>query len=435
MPNVDVEELEQNKLKLTITIPLEEAQPFLEKAAEQISQDTEIEGFRPGKAGYDVIKQRVGEMKIYETALEPLVRKTYMEALMNQNIDAVGSPKIDVDKLAPGNDIVYTAEIARAPKVTDLADYTSLSVEAEDIEVGDKDVENALRDLQRMKTREERDESGREAEQDDKVVLSVDMKKEGVPVEGGQSPNHTVFLNEDYYIPGFKDEVIGMTEGDEKNFTLTFPEDHAQDFLAGSDIEFDVTLKELYSLEQPELNDEFAKELGQSDLDALKDILRKNLEGEKRQEEQARQEQEMLELLAKKSKFEEIPDLLVNQEINKMINELKQRVQQQGVEFEDYLDNIDKSLADLKLDFSEQALTRVKVALVIDAVADKEGVEVTEEEIDEELDKMAERYDNEDAKKQIYSPQYRSYVENVQRNKKVVALLKEDMLEETEDQA
>jgi len=434
MPKVDVEELEQNKLKLTITIPLEEAKPFLEKAAEQISQDTEIEGFRPGKAGYDVIKQRVGEMKIYETALEPLVRKTYMEALMNNDINAVGSPKIDVEQLAPGNDIVYTAEIARTPEVTKLTDYTSLSVEAEDIEVGDKDVENALRDLQRMKTREERDESGREAKQEDKVVLSVDMKKEGVPVEGGQSPNHTVFLNEDYYIPGFKDEVVGMKEGDEKNFTLTFPEDHAQDFLAGSDIEFDVKLKELYNLEQPELNDEFAKELGQSDLDALKDILRKNLEGEKRQEEQARQEQEMLELLAKKSEFEEIPDLLVNQEINKMINELKQRVQQQGVEFEDYLDNIDKSLADLKLDFSEQALTRVKVALVIDAVAEKEGIEVTEEEIDEELDKMAERYEKEEAKKQIYSPQYRSYVENVQRNKKVVALLKEHMLEEAKDQ-
>lgn len=431
MPNFKIDELEKNALKITFTVPLEEVKPYLEEAAKKISESVEIKGFRKGKASYDAVMQQVGEMKIYEEALEVIVRKTYVETIISENLDTVGSPKIDVVKLAPDNDVVYTAEVARMPRVTDLADYNNLSVDKKEVKVTDKDIELTMKDLTRMQTKEVRAEKDAVAGEKDKVVVSMDMKKEGVSVEGGQSPNHAIFMSEEYYIPGLKEQILGMKEEETKTFTLTFPKEHTQKSLAGTEVEFTVEVKEIFNLERPELNDAFAQSLGQKDLEGLKDILKKNIEQEKTQEEDARQEKEMLETLAKKSQFEEIPDLLLNQEIQKMIQELQQAVEQQGMEFDKYLENMKKSLAEMKMDFTPQAITRIKVALIIKEVATKEEVKVEEKELDEELDRLAEQYgQNEEVKKQIFSPQYRDYTEHILKNRKVIELLRKAMIKE-----
>ncbi len=330
MPNIKIEDVSENKKKINFVVTLEEAQPYLDEAATRISKQQSIKGFRPGKAGYDVVKQHVGEMKILEEAIEVIVRKSYIEALLANDIDTVGSPKIDVEKLAPDNDIVFSAEVALMPSVKELGDYNKLKVEAKTPKVEDKEVELSLRDLQRMQTKEVRATADDVVGETEKLVVSMDMKKDGVPVEGGQSPNHVIFLTEDYYIPGFKDEVKGMKEGEERTFTLTFPEDHAQKMLAGNQIEFIITLKELFHLEPPEINDGFAATLGMKDFNELKTRIKENLLAEKQQEELARQERDMLELLSKKSTYDEIPDLLVNEEINKMLAELQRAVEAQG---------------------------------------------------------------------------------------------------------
>ncbi len=428
MAEIKMDELPKNTVKFTVRIPTEEARPYLEEAAVRISQSSSIPGFRPGKAGYDIVKQRVGEMKIYEEALESIVRKTYVEAILANQIETVGSPKIDVEKLAPDNDIVYTAEVGRMPRVTKLADFRKLKIKSKPSEVSDQDIANTLKDLQRMQTKEVRAVSGGAAAQNDKVIVSMNMKKDGVAIEGGSSPDHAIYLTEEYYIPGLKEKVIGMKEGESKTFTLPFPKDHTQKMLAGANIDFDVALKEIYHLELPELNDAFATSLGQKDFATLKELIRNNLKLEKENEERARQEKEMLELIAKESRFEDIPDLLVNEELGRMIMELKRGVEEQGLDFEEYVKHLNKTYADLKIDFTPQAIVRLKVALVLREIAKQEKVGVEEKEIDAELVRLAARYEDKEARKRLYDPDFRDYTRTLLQNRKVIDLLRQAMV-------
>ncbi len=428
MTTVQLEQLPKNSLKIRVTVPHDDVVPFLEEAANRISEETTIEGFRPGKAGFEVVKARVGEQKIYEEALEAIVRKTFVDAVVSNNVETVGSPKIDVEKLAPGNDIVYTAEVALMPKVTKLADWHALTVGKKPHDVTDKDLDLALTDLRRMQTKEVRAAAGSAATEKDKVVLSMNMKKEGVPVEGGQSPNHAVYLTESYYVPGFKEQIVGMKEGEQKSFTLTFPEEHTSKLLAGSAVEFEVSTKEIYNLEHPDLDDAFAASLGQKDMAALNDVLKKNILGEKEHEEKSRQEREILEVLAKESRFDDIPDLLLNEEINKMIHELERGAVEQGMEWDAYLKSIKKTVAELKMEFTPQALTRIKVALILRELVKTENLEVTDAEVEDALDKIAERYEEKEARDRIYDPEYRGYVEYTLKNRKAIEKLREAMV-------
>lgn len=424
MPNVQKELLPKNSLKLTFTLTQNEAQPYLEEAAKRLSEQTSIPGFRPGHATYDIIKQRLGEMKILEEALESIIRKSFISAILEDDIETVGSPKVDVVKLAPGNDIVFTAEVTLMPRAKSLPDMSRLSVSAKKPNVEDKEIDMALRDLQRMQTSEVRATADETVKMGDKVVISMNMKLEGVPVEGGQSPNHAVYLNEEYYIPGFKEKLEGMKEGEKKTFSIAFPKEHVQTMVAGKDVEFDVELKELFHLQPPTLNDAFASALGMKDFEALKNVIRKNLLNEKEHEARAKEEKEMLELIAGKTQFEDIPDLLINEEINKMILELQRAVEAQGLEFDTYVKNLGKTLAAMKLDFTPQALMRVKVAIMMRGVAKEQGIEVTDKELDEELDRVAEAYEDQKTKEQVYSPQYRDYMEQILKNRKVIEHLR-----------
>ncbi|MBI4713758.1 trigger factor [Candidatus Uhrbacteria bacterium] len=428
MTQIKIDEKEKALVKLTFTVTQEEARPYLEEAAKRLSKQTPISGFRPGMASFEIVKQRFGDMKILEEALESIIRKSFVEAVLANNIETVGSPKIDVEKLAPGNDIIFTAEVTRMPKVLSLTDYTKLSVDAKPAEITQKDIDLAIRDIQRMQTKEIRAQSTAEVGAKDKVVLSMNIKKGGVAIEGGQSPNHAIYLTEDYYIPGLKEKLIGMKEGEQKTFTLPFPKEHVQKMLAGSDVDFDITIKEIYNLEPTTIDDVFATSLGMKDLSDLREMIEKNMKEEKELEEQSRQEKEVLELVSKKSQFEEIPDLLLNEEINRMIEELKRNVESQGVEFETYVSNLKKTLSQLKIDFTPQAITRIKVALALRAVAEKEKIQVEEKEIDAELDRIADHYEDQESKKRIYEPSFREYAEQMLRNRKVITLLKQKMV-------
>ncbi|MBU0531664.1 MAG: trigger factor [Candidatus Uhrbacteria bacterium] len=418
----------KNTIKLTITVTNEEMRPMLERAAQEISQETKIDGFRPGKADYEAVKQRVGEMKIYEAALEHIVRKTYIEALNSHKLETVGDPKINVEKIAPGNDLVYTVEAALMPKITKLADWQNLKVEAKPTEVEEQDVERALKDLSRMQTKEVRENKDYTSTKADKLVISMNMKQAGVPVEGGQAVDNVVFLAEDHYIPGFCDELCGLKEGDEKTFTLKFPENHYQKNLAGSDIEFETKIKEVYRLEAPPLDETFATSLGQKDVATLKELIKTNIKAEKEREEAMRTERAMLDLVADKSEFDDVPDMLVDEEIHKMEHELQHAIEDQGGKFDDYLNSIKKTREDLKKDFTPEALKRIKVALVVKEIALADKIEVSEAELDSELDKMAEQYQDEEIKKRIFSPQNREYVKVMLRNRKVIDRMRAEMI-------
>lgn len=428
MPIITRENIPKHAVKLTITVSADEMRPELERAAKRVSEQVQIPGFRPGHASYDAVKTQVGEMKILEGALEEIVRQTLVEATQSENIETVGSPSINVEKMAPGNELVYTAELALMPVVEKLADYVNLSVKAKEANVKDEDVQKTLAELQKTQRKEVREQGQTETTKDHKAVIDLTMKKNGVIVEGGTAKKYQVYLAEPHYIPGFVNELVGMKEQETKTFTLPFPKEHYQKHLAGANVDFEVTLSELYHLESPALDDTLASSLGEKSFEDLKALLRANMVEEKKHEEALRQEREMLSLIARESRFSEMPDLLVNQEVNKMMHELEQAIEEKGGKFDDYLQSIKKTLAQLKLEITPQAIERIKVTLIIRELGKQMELVVSGQEIDAALDELAAQYPDKESKDRIYSAEYREYMEIAQRNKKVVEKLRETMV-------
>lgn len=419
-----ITKLPKGALEIRVELMPDEVQPYLEESATRLSQSTKIPGFRPGRASYAEVEKRVGAMKILEEALEQIVRRTYVEILLAEKLETLGAPSVSVQKMAPGNPLEFTLTVNLLPGVTKLADYKSLRVEKKPVTVTDAEVERVVRDLQKMRAAEVR--STKPAGATDHVVLDLVISKDGTPIEGGVAKDHHVLMDEPYYIPGLTDELRGLKEGDEKSFTLSFPAEHYQKMLAGKPAQFSVKMKEIYERAIPTLDDAFAKSIGKPTMDEVRSQIRINLLEEKTAAENERVERALLDQIIAGSQFEDIPDLLVNEEINRMRQELEASVASRGFEWAKYLEHIKKTEAQLKLDFAPQALRRIKATLAIREIVNRENIAASDEEINQELDRAAALYaDDKDAREHIYSPAYRDQTSMVLRNRKAMERLKE----------
>jgi trigger factor len=419
-----IKNLPKGRVELTITVPVENIKKELEQAVGHVSQEHPIDGYRPGKAPYDVVKGRFGEMAIYEEALTDIVRKNFVAAVGQNDLMTYGQPEINVTKIVPGSPIEFTATVALVPKITKLSDFKSIKVKTKPPVVEEKAVEAALKDLQKMQTKEVR--MNRELGEHDKVVLDMDLSMDKVALEGGQARNHGIYLDEEYYIPGLKEKIIGMKEGDKKTFTLKFPDTHYQKNIAGRDVDFDVTIKEVYQLESPDLDDAFAKTLGQESIAKIREMIAKNMTDEAEEKERQRVELEALETVVEKSKFEEVPEIMITTEIDRMLEELRDNLAQRGIKFEEYLVNIKKSAEQLKTEFAPQALKRVKTALAIREIGKLEKIEVPDTELLAEVQRLMNAYTgNAEVQEQLRTDEYQDYLRSTLRNRKVVELLRE----------
>ncbi len=414
--------LQKNTVELEIEISVEELKTFLDKAVSVLSQEVKIDGFRPEKVPFDVLAKHVGEMTIYEKAAELAVEKTYPKLIKDENLETIGSPGISVLKLAPGNPLVYKAKASLLPHIQ-LGDYHKIKISRKKGEISEEKVDAALRDLQKMQTKEVL--ANRPVGKADKVVLDMEMFLDKVSLEGGQTKNHAIYMAEAYYVPGLTDQLIGLSAGDCKDFSLPFPKEHYQKNLAGKSVDFKVKVSSVFELQLPALDDAFAKTLGQESLDKLKNLLRENLLREVENQEEARLEEEILKQVVAGSRVEDIPDALVNSEAHKMVHELEDSLAQRGINFEDYLKNIKKTEAQLMLDFAPRAVERIKTALAIKEIAAAEKIEATDAEIEEEVAKLREAYKNEpDLLERIQSKESKQYLSNIIKNRKAVHLLK-----------
>ncbi len=419
-----IKKLPKGAVEISCEIPVEEAKNELESAARHLSEERQIQGYRPGKAPYDVVKTRFGEMAIYEHALPDLVRTHYVKAVMDNALRAYGEPRINVTKLVPGNPIAFTATVALVPAVLSLADFRTIKVKTRPVAVETKRVDETLKELQRMQTKEVR--ANREARVGDKIVVDMNLSRGGVGIEGGQTKGHGIYLDEDYYVPGFREQVVGLKEGDKKTFTLKFPDTHYQKNIAGQDVDFAVTLNEVYELRHPALDDEFAKRLGQESMEKLSALLNENLVREAEAKERQRVELEILEKLVDKSKFEEFPDAIITAEVDRMLEELKRSVTEQGADFAEYLKNIKKSVDELKLEFAVQAVKRVKTAILLRELAEKEHVEVSDAELLAEVTRLLNAHANSaETQAEIRTEEYHDYLRTSLRNRKVIEMLRE----------
>lgn len=425
MPTFDISYLPHSEVKIAFEVTPEEAKPYLDEAVRDLTAKRPIPGFRPGKATYQDVKVAFGEMAIYETALERIVRANYVSTVMSNDIHPVGSPSINVDQLVPGQNIKFTVIAPIEPKVEKMPDFAKCKVTKKETKVGDKEMEDALEEMRKMRRQEV--VVDRAATAEDLVVIDLEMKKDGVLLEGGAGRGHRVYLAENHYIPGFSKELVGVKKGDERTFTLPFPADHFQKNVAGQDVEFNVKTTDVYELQLPKLDEEFSKGVGFDTMDALKAKLKENMQMEQDQKRDEAAEIEMLEKLTDDASFTEVPEVLVNEEVRRMMVELQEGVEGQGMKWDDYLSSIKKTTSDLKMDFASQAIRRVKVAVLVKEIAKQEKIEVTDEEVDAEIDRILSQVPDTDdqTRERITSADYREYVQIRMRNNKALGWLKE----------
>ncbi|MBI2099579.1 trigger factor [Candidatus Uhrbacteria bacterium] len=422
-----LKELPKSEIELEITLQPEEIKTDIEAAAKRISESSKIPGFRPGHVPYEMVKARVGEMKIWEEALETAIRRTYHQALKEHKLATVGQPYFSVLSLAPGNPVVYKVKTAILPKISKLADYKSIKINKKEIKISDADIDAALGELSRMQVREK--EVDRAAASQDKVMVDMNMFLDKVPLEGGQTKNHGIYLAENYYIPGIQEKLLGIKKGETREFVLPFPKEHYQKNVAGKDVEFRVMANSVLELERPALDDSFAQSLGQKTVTDLRRLIGQNLEKEAALKEVQREEIEILEELVSRSSFDEVPDILVNSEIERMLRELEDSIAAQGLEWNKYLEGIKKTVPELKLDFTSRALKRVKIALIIREISDREGIEPDDAEVSREIGRALNQYKNDpEAQKIIRGEEYAEEARIVSRNRKTIEFLRQTAL-------
>lgn len=416
--------LEKSQIELNVELSVEELAPFIEKGAKKVSEEVKIEGFRPGKVPYDVLKQKIGEMTILEEAAHLAIHKTIDEAIEKNTVgdQAIGQPQVNITKLAPNNPLEYKIILSLLPTIA-LGKYKDLNLTIQEAKVEKAETEKTLHDLQEMRAVESLVE--RAAEEGDKITVDVKMFLDKVPLEDGSHKDLAVILGKNYFVPGFDKKIIGIKKDEERKFELPYPEDHHQKNLAGKLVEFTVTATGVYERKKPELNDEFAEFFKLKNLAELKKNIEDSLLHEKKHQVDMKNESALLSKIIEDTKFGELPDSIINSESKNMLAELEQSVIRQGGKFEDYLSHLKKTREELILEMIPNAIKRVKSALVIREIAVVEKISPSEKEIEEKIAELKKQYAGQtEIEKMINEPGYAAYLKNVLTNEKVIEKLK-----------
>lgn len=415
-----------SEIEFTITVTPEEYANDIVRAAERLSARVAIKGFRKGKVPFDVAKRELGSMQLLQEALEEIVSRVYAAAVKQEDIDAVGMPKISITKLAPDNDIIFTATVALLPEVK-LPDWKKISIKKKTALIPKEKLEETLSALRGMHAKEIKKDGI--AEGTDKLVIDMNMTHGGVPLDGGQSKDYAVYLSENHYIPGFNDAVRGMKAGETKQFVLSFPNTHYQKHLAGKEVSFSVTAKDVFERQLPELNDEFAKKLGQESLEKLRVLVLENITHEAEQKAEKDIEVAMLEAVMEKTSFSVIPETLIDAERERMFYELKRDLEKNGITIEQYLADIKKTEKEIYADFRTQAEKRAKAALLSREIAKQETLSPSKEDIDAEIALIASYYkDDAQTQENLKRAEVRDSIATTVQNRKVMEWLKKTIL-------
>jgi len=343
-----------------------------------------------------------------------------------EKLDTVGQPKIDLEKLAPENPISFKATVGLMPQVK-IGEYKNIKVKKEQVKINDEEVSKVINDIRKMQAKEAL--ADRPAKLADRVEIDFSVSLDKVVIDGGQEKKYPLVLGDGMMIPGFEEQVEGMKKDEEKEFQLKFPAVYQNKMLAGKLCDFKVKLLSVYNRELPELNDDWAKTVGAESVEDLRSKIRKNLKDEKMLHEEQRVEIEMLKKITDQAQISEIPEVLIHTEAHRMIHEFEDSIANQGIQFDDYLKSIKKENKDLEAEFEPKAIERVKTSLVIKQIAEAEKIEATAEDITKETARILEQVkDNQEALNNIESEGYQHYIKTVVRNRKVIEMLKSQII-------
>ncbi|MDD4901271.1 MAG: trigger factor [Patescibacteria group bacterium] len=422
--NITKKDLGKSQIELTVELTAEEFKPYTLRGAEKVSQEVKIEGFRPGKVPYDVLKARIGEMSILEAGAQLAVDKTLDKAIKeNVTEQIVGQPQVNITKLAPDNPMEYKIILTLLPDVK-LGKYRDLGIKQAKAEVKDEEVEKLITELREMRASEVAADAP--VKEGNRVILDIEIFLDKVPVEGGQGKGTSVIIGKNYVIPGFDKNIIGAKKNETREFSLLYPAEHHDKNLAGKMAEFRVKIKEVFNRVLPEVNDDFAKGFGLKSPAELRSNIKKSLAAEKEQEEKRKSEAAMMEKIINAAKFSDIPEMLIKHEAEVMMSELEYNIKQQGAKFDDYLAHLKKTRGQMALELMPDAVKRVKASLIIREVAQAEKIAVSHEEIHKVIDETAKQYKNKpEVLERVRNHAYHDYVENNLTGKKVMEKLRE----------
>ena len=388
--SLQVEKLEKNMAKLTIEVSAEDLDKAMEKAYQKQKSRISLPGFRKGKAPRKMIERMYGKGVFMEDAVNSLVPQEYTKALGEGDLEIVSQPEINVTQMEPGKALIFTADVAVKPEVT-LGDYKGVEVPKSEIAVTDEEVD--------AEVKKEQDKNARTVAVEDRAAANGDITTidfegfvDGVAFEGGKGTDYALTLGSGTFIPGFEDQLVGANTGDHVEVKVTFPEEYQAKELAGKEAVFQCDVKKIETKEVPELDDEFAKDVSEFDtLAEYKEDVKKKLTEKKEKEARTAKENAAVDKAIENAQMD-IPELMTKTECRQMMDDFSRRMQQQGLSMEQYFQFTGQSMDKMMEDMKPQALKRIQTRLVLEKVAEAENIQPSEEEITEEIQKMADAY-------------------------------------------
>ena len=385
------EKQEGNQGVLTIEVEAAKVNEGLDAAFKKVVKQVNVPGFRKGKMPRGMFEKRFGVESLYQDALDFILPEAYAKAIEETGIDPIDRPEIDVEQMEKGKDLIFTAKVQVKPEVK-LGEYKGLEVEKMETEVTAEDVQAELTSLQEKQAELAVKEDGK-AEEGDTVTMDFEGFVDGEAFEGGQAENYSLELGSGQFIPGFEEQLIGVASGEEKEVEVTFPEEYHAAELAGKPATFKVKVHEIKAKELPALDDEFAKDADEEveTLAELKEKIEKRLQESKKNEAETAVRETLVNKASDNAEVE-IPEVMVTAEVDRMMQEFGQRLQMQGMNLDLYFQFSGQTEEALRGQMTEDAGKRVRTNLTLEAIAAAENLEVTDEEAEEEVNKMAEQY-------------------------------------------
>lgn len=388
--SLQVEKLENNTAKLTIEVPAEEFDKAIQTAYQKNKNKFNVPGFRKGKVPYAMVEKMYGAGVFYEEAANELIPDAYANAAAESELEIVARPEINVTQIEKGKPFVFEAEVTLKPEIK-LGKYKGVKVEAMDTTVTDEDVAAELDKVKEQNARLVAADD-KAVEDGDRTTIDFEGFVDGVAFEGGKGEDYPLTIGSHSFIDTFEEQLIGKKVGEEVEVNVTFPEQYQAKELAGKPAMFKVTIKEIKVKEYPELDDDFAQDVSEFDtLDEYKADIKKNLEEKKAQEAEADKESKVIEAIVNDSEMD-IPEKMIEAQSQQMVEEFAQNIAMQGISFDQYMQFTGTTVDQLTEQVKPQAEARVQSSLVLEAIVKAEKIEASDEEFDEEIKRMAERY-------------------------------------------
>jgi trigger factor len=393
---VQVEKLEKNMAKLTIEASAEEFENAIQKAFHKNKNKINVQGFRKGKAPYALVEKMYGAGIFYEDAANEIIPEAYEKAATESELEIVSRPNIDVVQVEKGKSFIFTAEVAVKPEVT-LGQYKGIEVEKKEVAVTDEEIMAQL-DKEREQNSRTITVDDRAVEMNDIAVIDYEGFVDGVAFEGGKGENHSLTIGSHSFIDTFEDQLIGKNIGEELEVNVTFPEEYHSQELAGKPAMFKVKINEIKVKELPALDDDFAQDVSEyNTLDEYKESIKATITENKEKELKTAKENEIIEKIIDGAEMD-IPDPMIDSQVNQMAEDFAQRIQYQGLSVEQYFQFTGMDPKKFMESLRPQAVKRIQSRLVLEAIAKAENIETSEEELEKELSEMAVRYQMEEEK-------------------------------------